>query len=46
MTIINGTLVKMQDGEEIFIHHPINEINKAIDQAISYKRNFITIDHL
>ena len=41
-----GTLIIMNDWEEIFLNHSKDEINNAIDEAISIKRNYITIDYL
>lgn len=46
MKNINWTLIIMQDWEEIFVERTKEQINKAIDEAISIKRNYITIDYL
>ena len=45
-TQIKGTTILMNDWEEIFLEYSLESINKAIDEAIAIKRNYITIDSL
>ena len=45
-TKIKGTTILMNDWEEIFLEYSLESINKAIDEAIAIKRNYITIDSL
>ncbi len=46
MNTIEWTLIIMQDWEEIFVEFTKDQINKAIDEALSCKRNYITINKL